>query len=106
MKAKLQTLKPQVPMQGDRLPVMRPGYGFDATPRDRGRPWRRKRAAWLAEHPLCCACEAKGRVAVAVIVDHVVPLWRGGADDASNYQSLCGPDHAAKSAREAVERAK
>ena len=35
--------------------------------------WRRARAAYLAHHPLCAACQALGRVVPATVVDHVVP---------------------------------
>lgn len=72
----------------------------DATPRERGRRWMRRRARWLAEHPLCEHCEERGRVTAAEEVDHRVPLWKGGADDESNYSSLCRPCHAAKTARD------
>jgi 5-methylcytosine-specific restriction protein A len=51
-------------------------------------------------------CEKAGMVRAADVVDHIVPLWKGGADDESNLQSLCQtPHHDQKSAREAAERA-
>jgi 5-methylcytosine-specific restriction protein A len=103
--AKLQTLKPRIQTQGSRLAVMHPTSGYVPTPRDRGRPWRRRRAAWLYAHPLCCMCAARGAVTPATEVDHVIPLWKGGADDESNYQSLCADDSKAKTATEAAERA-
>lgn len=105
-RAPLQTLKPRIQVMSDnRLAVMQLVNG---TPRDRGRPWRRKRAAWLREHPLCCACLAMTpqRVTEAVECDHVRALADGGVDDASNFQSLCGPHHRDKCAREATERAR
>jgi 5-methylcytosine-specific restriction endonuclease McrA len=37
--------------------------------------------------------------------DHIVPLWRGGADCLANVWWLCRPCHAAKTAKEATERA-
>ncbi len=43
-------------------------------------------------------------VSAAEEVDHVVPLWAGGADDESNYQSLCSPCHKVKTASEASAR--
>src|SRR5688572_14863534 len=60
-----------------------------------GRPWRRIRDAWLAEHPLCVYCQAEGRVEVAREVDHIIPhkgddiLYR----DRNNLQSLCTRHH-------------
>jgi len=70
-----------------------PGYG----PR-----WRRARAAFLAEHPLCAACQALGRVVPATVVDHVVP-HRGDQRlfwDQSNWAPACKRCHDAKTARE------
>lgn len=64
----------------------------------------RRRSAWLYAHPMCCKCEARGLVTEATEVDHVVPLWKGGADDDTNLQSLCTEDHKAKTAAEAGER--
>lgn len=77
-----------------------------ATPRQYGRPWARRRAAWLQAHPLCIHCHQAGRVQAAAEVDHVIPLADGGADDDSNMQSLCRDCHAAKTAAEAAARAK
>lgn len=33
-------------------------------------------------------------------VDHIIPAWRGGADDDSNLRSLCAAHHKRKSASE------
>jgi 5-methylcytosine-specific restriction protein A len=93
------TLKPRVATLNQA-----PAQQYVGTPRDRGRPWRRRRAAWLREHPLCVKCEERGIVTAATEVDHVTPLWKGGADDESNLQSLCTPDHDDKTAAEAAER--
>ena len=38
-------------------------------------------------------------------VDHILPLWDGGEDTLDNCQSLCPDDHAAKTQREAIEKA-
>lgn len=78
---------------------------IDATPRQRGRAWMERRAKWLRSHCLCCQCEAEGLTTLAEEVDHITPLWKGGADDESNFQSLCKPHHEAKTAIEARERA-
>lgn len=37
---------------------------------------------------------------MAVELDHIVPLFKGGADDDSNLQGLCSPCHAAKTAED------
>jgi 5-methylcytosine-specific restriction enzyme A len=77
----------------ERPSAARRGYG----PR-----WRRARAAFLAQHPLCAACRALGRVVPATVVDHVVPhrgnqrlFWYEG-----NWAPACKPCHDAKTARE------
>ena len=53
------------------------------------------------------ACSACGEtLSAAYQVDHTVPLWAGGADDADNATALCANCHAVKTQSEAVERAK
>ena len=56
--------------------------------------WRRRRAAWLEERPDCAVCGHP-----ATQVDHKVPLAAGGADDESNYQSLCATHHSVKTGK-------
>lgn len=93
----MQTLTLNVPMaQINRNP--------DATPRLRGRAWTDRRAAWLRQHPLCCMCEQDGTVKAAQEVDHIQPLCDGGADNETNYQSLCIEHHAEKTAGEVKAR--
>jgi 5-methylcytosine-specific restriction protein A len=73
-----------------------------AARRGYGARWRRARAAFLAQHPLCAACRAQGRVMPATIVDHVVP-HRGDERlfwDETNWAPACKPCHDAKTARE------
>jgi 5-methylcytosine-specific restriction protein A len=77
-----------------------------ATPRQRGRPWARRRAAWLREHPLCAHCLQAGIIRPAQEVDHITPLCEGGRDDESNFQSLCVECHQVKTANEAKGRAR
>ena len=73
--------RPQVRKQQDsgRPPASRRGYDRD---------WRRRRAAFLADHPYCVR---DGET--ATVVDHIVPLAEGGPDDESNWQSLCKTCH-------------
>ncbi|MGY6696094.1 MAG: HNH endonuclease [Roseinatronobacter sp.] len=69
-----------------------------------GRRWERLRAAALTrDKHLCQPCKRAGRVAPATEVDHIVPKAKGGADTLENTQSICGPCHKAKTAREAAE---
>lgn len=62
------------------------------------------RAAWLRRNPLCSKCLAGGVVRAADEVDHVVPLFKGGADHESNYDSLCLECHKAKTAIDKGQR--
>ena len=72
--------------------------------RIRGRKGVEIRARNLARDPLCKHCGERGIVRLAMIVDHVVPLWKGGPDTDENKQSLCFDCHDAKTASEAAER--
>ena len=57
--------------------------------------------AWvLLSNPLCVECQQTGKVVPATEVDHIVPLHKGGTDDASNLQGLCAEHHANKTQRE------
>jgi 5-methylcytosine-specific restriction enzyme A len=73
-----------------------------AARRGYGLRWRRARAAFLAQHPVCATCKARGRVVAATVVDHVVP-HRGDQKlfwDQTNWAPACKPCHDAKTARE------
>ena len=62
--------------------------------------WRKARAAYLSEHPLCVACEREGRTEPATVVDHITP-HKGDmalAWDVGNWQALCKPCHDRKTA--------
>jgi len=87
-------------------------HAQDARAYDRNRPhrskrgydrrWIRARALYLAEHPFCVVCQAKGKMIVATEVDHITP-HKGDQDlfwDESNWQPLCKNHHSAKTARE------
>ena len=63
--------------------------------------WQRLRASVLEEEPLCRTCGSNGRVTLAVLVDHIVPVKDGGEMwDRANLQPLCNACHEAKSAAE------
>lgn len=63
--------------------------------------WRKERAAFLAEHPLCDHCLEIGRTTAATVVDHIIP-HRGNQKvfwDQNNWSSLCAMHHGAKTAQ-------
>ena len=69
-----------------------------------GRRWRKRRRAFLRQHPTCRHCARRGVLAVANQVDHVVP-HRGNPDlmwSEDNWQALCHACHSHKTARELV----
>ncbi len=66
----------------------------------RGRRLQERNAQFLAENPLCAECTKQGRVSPAAEVDHMVPLFKGGADEYSNWQGLCVPCHKVKTAKD------
>lgn len=55
-----------------------------------GARWRRARAAYLRQHPLCVCCRANGRIVAATLVDHVEPHRGDMAKfwNSSNWQAL------------------
>lgn len=62
--------------------------------------WQRLRKMVLAKEPLCRACKASGRLTVATVVDHIIPMSAGGENDDGNLQPLCKPCHDSKTYRE------
>lgn len=58
-----------------------------------GAQWRRIRDAYLAQHPYCALCGARG-----THVDHIKAKADGGTDDEGNLQTLCARDHSKKTA--------
>jgi 5-methylcytosine-specific restriction protein A len=98
---KLKTLKPRLAaLATARVPVLTQQPG--RIERKRGSAGVKDRAAIKArDYGLCCKCGALGSV-----VDHIVPLWKGGSDEPENKQTLCDPCHAEKTAQEAAERSK
>ena len=76
------------------------GQVFKLEPVKPVRNWRRQKH-YRQVNLTCANCGCVGPLET----DHVVPLHRGGKDEWSNLQSLCVPCHAAKTAKEAGERA-
>ena len=64
--------------------------------------WRKARAQFLAEHPLCEECRKNGRYTKATDVDHIV-AHRGDPElfwDRNNWQALCHVCHSRKTNKE------
>jgi 5-methylcytosine-specific restriction protein A len=61
--------------------------------RIRGRRGVELRKRRLRNEPLCRLCKAEGIVRAAVVVDHIVPLAKGGEDVDANCRSLCVEHH-------------
>lgn len=77
------------------------GYRHHNTEFYQSAPWRRLRAVKLEQNPMCEECERKGQYTPAQMVDHIVPINKGGgALDLDNLQSLCNACHARKSAKD------
>lgn len=96
--SKLQSLKPRLRVVDNRVTRIGP------TDRERGRPGARARQrVLLRDGYLCQVCIADGRVTVAVEVDHIVPLHRGGVDTDHNKQSICATHHREKTLKEIRE---
>lgn len=74
----------------DQTPERRMDKDFYKSPR-----WRRLRAAYLAEHPLCAKCDEEGRTTAARHVHHVKERKQFPelAFEWDNLQSLCVPCH-------------
>lgn len=77
------------------------GAVFKLEPVKPVRNWRRQKH-YRQVNLACANCGCVGPLET----DHVVPLHRGGKDEWSNLQSLCKECHAAKTAREAGDRAR
>jgi len=76
------------------------------TPRLRGRSAVEARLRFLKSNPLCSQCLKRGHISIAEEVDHIKPLFKGGADTDDNKQSLCKPCHKLKTARDMGHRNK
>ena len=71
------------------------------TERLRGRAGVRQRTLRKQRtHYLCELCMDKGRVEPATVVDHIIPLSKGGSDEDSNTRNLCDQHHAEVTAQQ------
>ena len=104
---------PRLAIKGGRCPecaqarakARRDAIGTTAE-RGYGGNWARLRRMVLAEEPVCRACAAGGRVALATDVDHILPKAKGGTDVRTNLQPLCHECHSRKTMNEAQGRSK
>lgn len=60
------------------------------------------RADLFKRKPLCEECQRQGRVTLATIRDHRIPLAEGGPDDETNEQPLCDECHVVKTKAESA----
>ena len=68
--------------------------------------WQRYRRAKLRQNPLCEYCLNEGRLTVAVAVDHIVPINKGGNPypPLEHVLSCCASCHNAKTRAEQLGR--
>lgn len=63
--------------------------------------WRKIRKLFISKNPLCKHCDDKGITTTATVVDHIIPIERGGDKlNEENFQSLCESCHNKKSSNE------
>ncbi len=74
----------------------------EVTKRVTGRKLQRMREQLFKADPLCAECSRLGRVTLAKVRDHIIPLAEGGQDVQDNTQGLCDECHDVKSKDEAV----
>jgi 5-methylcytosine-specific restriction endonuclease McrA len=91
----VKTLKPRLSTTSSRLASVPKPYQLP-TYRIRGRRLMDRRRRYLTAHPLCEECKKHHRASIAVELDHVIPLCKGGVDDETNLAALCIPCHQAK----------
>lgn len=107
--------RPRIPAAPQRIQMaqatrLQQAPRIGATHRDRGRARQEARLRiWLRDGPNCKGCGKLIDITPGTPdpfeLDHTVPLWKGGKDADHNRQCLCPDCHAAKTAREAQERA-
>ena len=96
----LKTLKPRIKTMAPTGPK-----SVSQTTRIRGSALQKIRREKLLKNPACEICAKQGIVTPAVVVDHIMPIWAGGAESDANRCSICHSCHSKKSALEAKARA-
>ncbi|MEM9085317.1 MAG: HNH endonuclease signature motif containing protein [Pseudomonadota bacterium] len=64
------------------------------------------RARVFLREPRCAECLRKGHASLAMVVDHIKPLHKGGTDDLDNLEGLCHSCHDAKTRKDMDWKAK
>ena len=59
-----------------------------------GRRWKKIRAAYISESPICEMCGRNGRLKPATIVHHIKPIRESNDNSYANLMSVCGNCHA------------
>ena len=91
-------------------PLARGRFGVESAEIRRLRttePYLSRRKKFLADNPLCRPCATNGFTVGAEEIDHIVPVLESGGPeflDASNWQPICRPCHARKTATETRRR--
>ena len=97
----MKTLKPQIKTLNTSMVKMSAG-----TERIRGNSLVAiKRKFERANPRLCATCTRLGLVGYGDELEHIVPLWKGGAESDSNREWICKAHHKIKTASEAKLRA-
>ena len=100
---RLRTIAPRLKAPASRITPHRPAEASRQARREmatNSAAWRRIRADQLAKEPLCRECDKRRKVTAANVCDHIDGNCNNNPTDGSNYQSLCGPCHSRKTARE------
>jgi 5-methylcytosine-specific restriction protein A len=97
----MKTLKPQIKTINTSL--VRAG---GKTERIRGNSLYAIMRKFERDNPrLCATCTRAGLVGYGDELEHIVPLWQGGAESDSNREWICTSHHQIKTAAEAKQRA-
>lgn len=109
---RIPALQPRIPMLlNTRIPQSQIAQRHGTARRVTGRTLQETRKRiWLRDGARCRMCQELVSIEPGTDrpceIDHIVPLWAGGAEsDDANLQCLCPPCHALKTDQEAAERA-
>ena len=76
---------------------MRPSWKHERASRHArgyGTAWDKiRKEVMQRDKGLCQTCLREGRVTAARAVDHITPKAKGGTDELTNLECICGPHH-------------